>query len=275
MYYNMNVRKNVGFAIVALFCCMNFSCGNDEASVIREKLKSGYSVSSGDKASGGRATKSQYLEFEKKMNEQYVHDLEALVSNGFEKQLDEYDKMELGFWQSLWRPFSYLFTSKSSRLDKYAVKSHLYFNSLDISQESHELYLDYIEDVRNLRTRYTTSHYKLSGEPQLNLPKIDIDLAPMDDYARAEIINDVLAEGLGWIGVLVVLALLCLVGIPFSSGITAIGTILSLLIGGFLGVHNDNKLKDAIRSQYTEEHIVEYDEILTELNQNTTYFYGK
>lgn len=123
------------------------SCKDNNADSLKNKLQSEYTLPyKVEKLSSG--SKVQYIQMEKSINQQYIKDLDSLVSTAFLRQLERFEDEELGVLSSYKNMFSWLLKSKQSWDDAMIVMSNKYFNSLDVSQEQHALYLKYITIVR-------------------------------------------------------------------------------------------------------------------------------
>ncbi len=268
----MSVIKKLFILLCVL--CASVSCTDPDAEALRKKANDGYKLTAEDMATGSKMTKAQYKEIELSYNKKYVDDLSSLLNSSFEKQLDKFEDGELGFWATYSHSFSYIFQSRQTREDKMRVKTQKYFNPIDVEQDAQELFLLYREDVENLRTRYANNMLPGQKMPTLNLPKQQIELVDMDEYARNNIIIDIFAEIAVWIVVILVLAIIGLVA-SVSTLPTWIVTIICIIVSVILSIYNDNKLLDALREQNTIEITQDYDVILDELNNNTIQFYDK
>lgn len=261
------------FVLLWVFCA-SVSCSDPDIEALRKGANDGYELTAEDKATGSKLTKAQYKEIELSYNKKYVDDLKELLNGSFEKQLEEFEDEELGFWATYSHSFSYIFQSRQTRQDKMRVKTQKYFNSMDVEQDAQELFLLYREDVENLRARYAKN--KLPGQkmPTLDLPKQQIELVDMDEYARNNIIIDVFAEIAVWIVIILVLSIIGLVA-SVTTLPTWVVTVIGIIVSIIMSIRNDNKLLNALREQNTIEMTQDYDGILDELNNNTIKFYDK
>lgn len=261
------------FVLLWVFCTF-VSCSDPDIEALRKGANDGYELTAEDKATGSKLTKAQYKEIELSYNKKYVDDLKELLNGSFEKQLEEFEDEELGFWATYSHSFSYIFQSRQTRQDKMRVKTQKYFNSMDVEQDAQELFLLYREDVENLRARYAKN--KLPGQkmPTLDLPKQQIELVDMDEYARNNIIIDVFAEIAVWIVIILVLSIIGLVA-SVTTLPTWVVTVIGIIVSIIMSIRNDNKLLNALREQNTIEMTQDYDGILDELNNNTIKFYDK
>lgn len=272
----MHYMKHFGSFLSLFVACLFVACNDPEADSLRDKMQQEYELEKSDKASRTKTTKNQYKEIEFSYNQKYVSDLEDLLDNSFESQLDKFEDEELGFWRSLVRPFSYIFTSKTKRVDKMELKSQHYFNNLDVENEALTLFCDYTNDVKALRTRYTNSRYSLAEQPRLNLPEIDINLSATDNHARAEIIIDALSDVFGWFLAFIILNIIGLFVTCVGGWVVEVVILIATLAVGIpMSIHNDNKLLDNLREQHQTTVTTDYDNILNNLNKNTTCFYDK
>ena len=262
--------------VFILLCvlCASVSCSDPDVEALRKKASDGYKLTAEDMAIGSKLTKAQYKEIELSYNKKYVDDLQELLNNSFEKQLQEFEDGELGFWATYSHSFSYIFQSRQTRQDKMRVKTQKYFNSMDVEQDAQELFLLYKEDVENLRARYVNKTVPGQKMPTLDLPKQQIELVDMDEYARNNIIIDMFAEIAVWIVVILVISIIGLVA-SVTTLPTWVVTIIGIIVSIIMSIRNDNKLLDALREQNTIEITQDYDAILNELNHNTFRFYDK
>lgn len=278
--------KSTRFLFSAICCFVLFaSCGDSDADALKERLNRDYTVTKSDKASRNKNTKEEYKNIEFSYNKKYVSDLTELLENSFEKQLDEFEDRELGFFSTIGHTFSWIFQKKQTRVDEMAVKSQKYFNSLDTKQDMQELYDLYQQDVKNLRTRYTNSRYNMldiEDVQNLDIPKLNIKL-DMDAHTRNNLIIDVFADIVGWIiAMIIIWILLFLLGLVFGLEGVHVGCVFeivafaaTLVIAILISNNNDKKLLDGLREQNTKEITQNYDGILETLNENTTKFYDR
>lgn len=262
------------FIVLLCVLCASVSCSDPEIEALRQKANDGYRLTPEDMATGSKLTKAQYKEIELSYNKKYVDDLKELLNNSFEKQLEEFEDGELGFWATYSHSFSYIFQSRQTREDNMRVKTQKYFNTMDVEQDAQELFLLYREDVENLRARYANNMLQGQEMPTLDLPKQQIELVNMDEYARNNIIIDIFADIAVWIVIILVVSI---IGLFVGIGAPPIWlvTIICIIVSIILSIHNDNKLLDALREQNTTEMTQDYDAILNELNNNTIKFYDK
>ena len=136
----MNRYALLFFAFLSLLMT---SCKDKNAVTLKEKLQSEYTRS--DKVTNlSSGSKVQYMQMEKSINQQYIKELDSLVNTAFVRQLERFEDEELGVLSSYKNMFSWLFKSRQSWDDAMIVMSNKYFNSLDVSQEQHALYLEYV-----------------------------------------------------------------------------------------------------------------------------------
>ena len=264
------------FGVIFFSCVLVLSsCINDSARELQEKLSRPLQSPS---ASLSLTTSSvaQYRDVELSYNENFVLQLKELIDNSFEKQLEEFEDNELGFFASYGHMFNYLFLSDQKLNESWQVKSSKYFNSLDVEISAAELYDEYLKDVKNIRANFYKSKDKINlpGYQSLNLPKQDIYLGSLQEHSRNNFIIEVGVELLIWILVLGIVALISLVIAVPTVGLSLIVTILTIIASVVLSISNDKNLLNSLREQHTSTQI-EYTTILDKLNENTHKFYGK
>lgn len=256
------------------------SCGDSEADELKLKLEKEYDKYDIELASNDNLTKQQYKEIELAYNQKYVDDLQDLLNNSFEKQLDTFEDGELGFWSTIGHSFGYVFLSEQTRIDKMDIKSKKYFNSIDVKQDAHELFVKYNEDVKNLRARYISKRNYEQKETFIDMPELEISI-DNDAHARNNLIIDIFGDIAVWIFVFLVIYFLHWIGIIATlSQVNFQGTLISIIVGVIsvvvsviLSIHNDNKLLDSLREQNKTEIIQDFNSILNDLNKNTAKFY--
>ena len=168
----MNRYALLFFAFLSLLMT---SCKDKNAVTLKEKLQSEYTRS--DKVTNlSSGSKVQYMQMEKSINQQYIKELDSLVNTAFVRQLERFEDEELGVLSSYKNMFSWLFKSRQSWDDAMIVMSNKYFNSLDVSQEQHALYLEYVKDIKEIRQQFL-SVKGLPSYTQIDLPSETIDLS--------------------------------------------------------------------------------------------------
>ena len=106
----MRVSKVFSYFILGLLLC---SCVDKEGQELKSRLSDQISVPS-PKGKLSRASIEQYRDAELAYNQRYVDELKKTLDNSFEKQLENFDKNELGFFSSYENMFHYI--SVSTRL---------------------------------------------------------------------------------------------------------------------------------------------------------------
>lgn len=139
--------------IFVLLSLLMASCKDKNAVTLKEKLQSEY-VQFDKVAHLSSGSKVQYMQMEKSINRQYIKDLDSLINTAFARQLERFKDEELGVLSSYKNMFSWLFKSKQSWDDAMIVMSNKYFNSLDVSQEQHALYLEYVKNIKEIRSSF-------------------------------------------------------------------------------------------------------------------------
>ena len=260
---------------ILIYLFVVVSCDGEEERKLQEKLaqplpapKAVLSLNS--------SSVEQYRDVELAYNENFILQLKKLLDNGFEEQLDEFEKNELGFFASYGHMFDYLFLNDIKLKENWQVKSSKYFNSIDVEVKAAELYQHYLSDVRNIRSNFHKSAKKINlpQYERLNLPMQEIYLGYLQEHSRNNLMIELGVEMLIWILVLGVVAVLSLLVAVPTRGLSMIVFVLNILASAILSIHNDNKLLDSLRKQHTATPI-EYIVILDKLNQNTHTFYGK
>lgn len=256
------------------------SCKNSESGELRQKLSKEYTspevyknLSSGSKA--------QYIDMEKRINKKYINDLDSLINSGFERQLEEFEDNELGVWSGYMNMFSWLFKSKQSWDDEMLLLSNRYFNSLDIKQEHHSLFLSYTQKIKNLRKQFIASQ-KLPDFHTLDLPEEEISLTQLTDYTRNNIGIEVIGELLGtelfswFLGFIITWVLATLIGLPTGSSgwvVSLLSFIIVIVVSTIMSIYNDNKLLSQLKEQHSDMSLIDSQELLEELDSNTVKFY--
>ena len=260
-----------------LACCflMLSSCTGSSERELREKLRRPLSAPTPTLSRNATATK-QYREIELAYNETFTRRLEELVSTAFERQLEEFEENELGFFASYGHMYDYLFLSEKELQDNWQVKSAKYFHAIDIETKAADLYEEYLTDVKNIRSNFHKSQQKMNllQYEKLNLPQEEIYLGSLQSHSRNNLLIEFGVDGAIWLLVLGIVALLSLVITVPSQGKSILMVLLSLIASYILTSYNDDALLDSIREQHTETPI-DYTTILKTLNENTYDFYGK
>lgn len=137
------------------------------------------------------------MQMEKSINQQYIKDLDSLINTAFARQLERFEDEELGVLSSYKNMFSWLFKSKQSWDDAMIVMSNKYFNSLDVSQEQHALYLEYVKDIKEIRQQFL-SVKGLPSYTQIDLPSETITLDAFSNHSRNNLVIEFGTEIFGW-----------------------------------------------------------------------------
>lgn len=267
-------KKIIEIFFLSCFIILS-SCINEAEKELKDKLSKPLQAPNAS-LSITSSLVTQYKEVELSHNENFVLRLKELIDNSFEKQLEEFEDNELGFWANYEHMFNYLFLNNQKLHDNWQVKSSKYFNSLDVEIKATELYNDYLKDIKNIRANfYKIKKQKSLPEYQkLNLPKQDIYLGSLQKHSRNNLIIELGTELVIWIIILGIVAIISfIIAIP-TGGLSLIVTILTIIASIILSISNDNKLLNSLRDQHTSTQI-EYMIILEELNKNTHEFYNK
>ncbi|WP_289834955.1 hypothetical protein [uncultured Phocaeicola sp.] len=256
------------------------SCKDSESEELRQNLNKEYATSVSHKELSA-GSKTQYIQMEMVINQTYVKDLDSLINTGFERQLEEFEDNELGVWSGYMNMFSWLFKSKQSWDDEMSLLSNRYFNSLDIKQDHHSLYLSYTQKIKNLRKQFIASQ-KLPDFHTVDLPEEEISLTRLADYTRNNIGIEVIGELLGtklfswFLGFIITWGLVTLIGLPTGPPgwvVSLLSLIIVIVVSTIMSIHNDNKLLNQIREQHSDMSIIDSQELLKELDSNTMMFY--
>ena len=260
--------------ILGCFLFLLSSC-NEEARELKKQIAGGYTVQQ-YKAPIDAVSLSKYTNAEIAENQYFVKKLSETIQSSFESQLDLFDKNELGFFVSYKYMFNRLFLSKQKNQDLWRVKTNRYFSNLEIQQEAYNIFLNYNERVKLLRSsfikEYDSKPY-VAKMPNLELQEQNIYL---NAFSKHSLNNIIIEFGVGfavWLLILLVIGVLSFWGISWTKGYSLVATILSLIISVICSLINDSHIKQSIREQAVEITTVNYDEILNNLNNNTILFY--
>ncbi len=270
----MNRLIRISFAIILAISTV--SCTDKDAKELKEKLSKPIVVPTANRKLS-KASIKQYRDAELAYNERYVADLKKTLDNSFEKQLDNFDDNELGFFSSYGNMFDYIFMCKEKFEDSWKVKSTKYFNSLDIENDALDCYDSYIKDVSAIRSNFYQKKHSdsLPSMAKLDLPTQDIYLGDIKTHSRNNLIIEVGVEALVWILVLLVLFIISLIVAVPTGGLSLIVTIITIIVSVILSMANDKKLLNSLREQNTVVMEADYSAILKSLNENTYKFYGE
>lgn len=270
----MNRQIRISFAIILAISIV--SCTDREAKELKEILSKPIEVPAANQKLS-QASIKQYRDAELAYNERYVADLKKTLDNSFEKQLDNFEDNELGFFSSYENMLDYIFMSKEKLEDSWKVKSTKYFNSLDIENDALYCYELYIKDVSAIRSNFYQKKHSdsLPSMAKLDLPTQDIYLGDIKTHSRNNLIIEVGVEATVWILVLLILFIVSLIVAVPTGGLSLIVTIITIIVSVILSMANDKKLLNSLREQNTIVMEADYSAILKSLNENTYRFYGE
>ena len=243
------------------------SCKDKNAVTLKEKLQSEYTRS--DKVTNlSSGSKVQYMQMEKSINQQYIKELDSLVNTAFVRQLERFEDEELGVLSSYKNMFSWLFKSRQSWDDAMIVMSNKYFNSLDVSQEQHALYLEYVKDIKEIRQQFL-SVKGLPSYTQIDLPSETITLDAFSNHSRNNLVIEFGTELFGWfLGFVLVQIILLFVDKtagPWGCLIDVVVFIIIVVASVFMSSSNEKQHKQTVK--------YDYGALLKSLDNNTTKFY--
>lgn len=264
-----------GLLIFVFLSLLMTSCKDKNAVALKEKLQSEYARP--DKVTNlSSGSKVLYMQMEKSINQLYIKNLDSLVNTAFSRQLERFEDEELGVLSSYKNMFSWLFKSKQSWDDAMIVMSNKYFNSLDVSQEQHVLYLEYIKNIKEMRQQFLSAR-GLPSYTQINLPAETIPLDAFSNYSRNNLVIEFGTELFGWfLGfVLVQIILLFVDKIAGLWGclIDVIVFIIIVVVSVFMSISNDTTLIKSLEDQHKQTVKYDYEILLKSLNSNTVKFY--
>lgn len=172
--------------------------------------------------------------------------------------------------------FSWLFKSKQSWDDAMIVMSNKYFNSLDVSQEQHALYLKYVKNIKEIRQQFL-SDKGLPSYTQIELPSETITLDAFSNHSRNNLVIEFGTELFGWLLGFVLVQIILLfvdkiVG-PWGCLIDVIVFIIIVAVSVFMSSSNDNKLIESLKKQHKQTVKYDYETLLKSLDNNTAKFY--
>lgn len=264
-----------GLLIFAFLSLLITSCKDKNAVALKEKLQSKYAQF--DKVAHlSSGSKVQYMQMEKSINQQYIKDLDSLINTAFARQLERFEDEELGVLSSYKNMFSWLFKSKQSWNDAMIVMSNKYFNSLDVSQEQHALYLEYVKDIKEIRQQFL-SVKGLPSYTQIDLPSETITLDAFSNHSRNNLVIEFGTEIFGWflgfVLVQIILLFIDKIAGPWGCLIDVIVFIIIVVISVFMSSSNDTKLIESLEKQHNQTVRYDYETLLKSLNNNTAKFY--
>lgn len=251
------------------------SCRDKNAVALKEKLQSEY-VRPDKVTNLSSGSKVQYMQMEKTINQQYIKKLDSLVNTAFIRQLERFEDEELGVLSSYKNMFSWLFKSKQSWDDAMIVMSNKYFNSLDVSQEQHVLYLEYIKDIKEIRQQFL-SVKGLPSYTQIDLPSETITLDAFSNHSRNNLVIEFGTElfewFLGFVLIQIILLFVDKIAGPWGCLIDVIVFIIIVVVSVFMSISNDTKLIKSLEDQHKQTVKYNYEILLKSLNSNTVKFY--
>lgn len=245
------------------------SCSNEQEERLKAKVNEEIKVEAqykrGKKA---KVAAAQYAEMEHSLNHRFVNDLSSMIENSFEKQLEEFEDEELGFWSNIGYAWGYYFKDEQKWADELSLKSDKYFNVLDIKQEAFEMYRKHIAEIQKLRSSFYTNKKSVTMPENiyLELPKETLDLNKMKDHTFKNIVIERSSEFLGW-------GLAAIIGV-FVPVVGWIADVVIIPVSIYFSIKNDNKMIDSLREQHTDI-TLDYESILNDLDKNTIKFYEK
>lgn len=261
--------------IFAFLSLLMTSCKDKNAVALKEKLQSEYAQF--DKVAHlSSGSKVQYMQMEKFINQQYIKGLDSLINTAFDRQLERFEDEELGVLSSYKNMFSWLFKSKQSWDDAMIVMSNKYFNSLDVSQEQHALFLEYIKDIKEIRQQFLSAK-GLPSYTQIDLPSETITLDAFSNHSRNNVVIEFGTELFGWFLGFVLIQIILLfvdkIAGPWGCLIDVIVFVIIVVISVFMSSSNDTKLIESLEKQHRQMVIYDYKTLLKSLNNNTVKFY--
>lgn len=252
-----------------------FASCDKEAQKLKNQIAQGYSIHQYDTHLDA-VSLSKYADAEIAENQYFVKKLSETIQYGFESQLELFDKNELGFFSSYKYMFNRLFLSKQKNQDLWHVKTNRYFSNLEIHQEAYNVFLDYNERVKLLRTSFLkeySSNPFVASMPILELPEQNIYLDAFSRHSLNNIFIEFGADVAAWLLILLILGFLSLLGIIWTKGYSLVAFFISFIISVGCSLVNDSHIKNSIRDQAVEITTVNYDELLNNLNNKTIHFY--
>lgn len=270
----MDVRRGY-IALLLLLCPILLSCESSEKNALRERLSSEYTLEAGN-AIADDITVSRYVDVEIRENKFFVNRLEESIQHSFEKQLEDFDKHELGFFASYKYMFNRIFLSEQRNRELWNVKANRYFSNLEIQQDAYDVFLNYNERVKALRFSFLEEDGGTDwvvSRPEFSLPEKSIYLDSLSKHSLNNIFIEFGTDVAAWLLILAVIAFLSLFGIKWTKGYSLVAAVLSIVISIIMSSANDRQMLKSIRNQAMEVSTVDYEDILNKLNTNTMTFY--
>lgn len=253
---------------------MLVACSSREVRELKHKLASGYEIEAFSDTLSSVAIK-QYIEAEKGLNKYYVSQLEDVINGSFDKQVDKFEKKELGFFKSYKYMFQTVFLSHDKNEDLWRVKASQYFSTIETQHDAYECYDNYVEMIGDFRHRFISENNPGTAvsAPVLNIPDQSICLKGLQNHSLSNLMIEFGVDIAVWLLILALIAILGLLGIAWNKGFSVAAFILSLLISVVLSLINDNHMIKSIKAQGEKIESIDYSAILTELDENTISFY--
>ena len=259
-------------SLLILFLALCSSCKNPELESLRESLSEAYTQ---PEATGANTTllAAQYRDAELKANAFYVQELQEIVESGFEKQIDAFDKNELGILAGYKYMVQYVTLSKQARTDLWEVKASKYFNtSTVVDQDVYDCFERYSGRIEGLRKRFSEGIPPGQARPVIDLPRQDVTVEQLTAHSRNNLFIEFGVDIAVKLFIFAVIAVLSLVGIVWSKGYSIVSLILSFLISLWLSWSNDKKMLNSLREQERVA-TVDYGRIKSDLDANTLDIY--
>lgn len=250
------------------------SCVSNDVRELRKKLASDYD-SEAFSATLSHVDISQYIDAEKGLNKCYVNELETLLDGSFDKQIDEFERRELGFFKSYKYMLQTIFLSREKNEDIWRVKSSQYFSTIEVQQDALACYDNYVKMLGEYRTRFVSEANpgKAISAPVLSLPEQDICLDALQNHSRTNLIIEFGVDIAVWLLILLIIAVLGILGVAWTGGYSLVAFVLSLIISIGLSMINDHKMVKSIKAQEKSIESVDYKGIRSDLDKNTISFY--
>lgn len=253
---------------------MMVSCATKEVKDLKQKLSSDYEIEAFSSPQSEIAVK-QYIEAEKGLNRYYVTQLENLIDGSFTKQVDQFEKKELGFFKSYKYMFQTIFLSRQKNEDIWRVKTSQYFSTIETQQNALECYNNYIKMLGEYRKRFISENNlgHAASAPVLNIPDQSISLNALQDHSRNNLVIEFGVDIAVWLLIFLIITILGLFGIKWTRGYSVVAFVLSLLGSIVLSIINDNHMINSIKVQEKKVISINYKVIIDKLNDNTISFY--
>lgn len=250
------------------------SCVSDDVKELRKRLATDYD-SEAFSATLSDVDVSQYIDAEKGLNKYYVRELETLLEGSFDKQINEFERKELGFFKSYKYMVQTIFLSREKCEDIWRVKSSQYFSTIEVQQDALACYDNYVKMLGEYRTRFVSKSNpgKAISAPVLSLPEQDVSLNALQEHSRTNLIIEFGVDIAVWLLILLIIAVLGILGVAWTGGYSLVAFVLSFLFSIGLSTINDHKMVKSIKVQEKSIESVDYRGIRTDLDNNTISFY--